>query len=338
MVISDLKLDIQDLEPLRLPFFTCETGHSQTLIGHFVPTADFKEKHQVEYFKFSDGDQCALKIYENNNPNKKNIVLSLYHGLAGDHRSDYMQRTARVAYDLGWSVVLVDHRGSGLAEGLAQKPYHSGRGEDISDIIVYLRQRFKNSIQVANGFSMSGSILLNLICERYGEHKPDYAVVVNAPIDLARAADLLTKGLSKLYDFRFYQKLRISLKKNYNFKIPLTGFMHQIDDAFTAKKSGFENKEDYYENCSTYKYIQNIKTPTFVLTAMDDPFVSFESYKNLTWPESVHVTYSKYGGHMGYFSKMDLSDRNTNFKKRWMDQYLHRVFLKIEENISYHKN
>jgi uncharacterized protein len=331
---NKINLNVPNLEP----FFKFETGHSQTLMSHFIRSPDFIQDYEVQYVTFADGDQCGLKIYENKGSNKKNIVLSLYHGLAGDHRSDYIQRTARVAFDRGWTVVMVDHRGAGLAQGRARLPYHSGRGEDISDVISYLRQRFSNSLQVANGFSMSGSILLNLITGRRGQMKPDYAVIVNAPVDLRSAADLLNKGLSRIYDLRFYHTLRQELVSHFDVKLPLIGGLRCIEDRFTAVRSGFKNRDDYYEHCSTEKYIANIKTPTFLLTAEDDPFISFEKYKNLSWPDSVHTTYSKYGGHVGYFSKKDIMSGEKNFKKRWMDQYLDRAFQKIEENISYHKN
>lgn len=330
-MISKLNLDL----PKLVPVVHFATGHLQTLIGHFVSTPDFTEPYKIHYLTLADGDQCSLKIYKNTSANKKNIVLSVYHGLAGDHRSDYMQRAARVAYDLGWSVVLVDHRGAGLAEGRAKFPYHSGRGDDVSEILQFLKTEFPEFVQVANGYSMSGSILLNLLTGRKGSCQPDYAVVVNAPIDLHQASMGLARGLSRLYDIRFYQKLRRDLQKNFNLKIPLNGHTYNVDDLFTSVRSGYLNKEDYYEQCSTYKYIENIQTPTFVLTAQDDPFVLFERYQNLKWPSCVHVTYSKFGGHMGYFSKNDLVVNGINFKKRWMDLYLYQVFLKIEENISY---
>jgi predicted alpha/beta-fold hydrolase len=330
-MISKINLDLPEL----VPFFNFETGHSQTLLGHIVPTPDFIEKYEIQYVTFADGDQCALKIYRNKNENRKNIVLSVYHGLAGDHRSDYMQRAARTAFDLGWSVVLVDHRGAGLAVGRAKLPYHSGRGDDVSEILQHLKTEFPEFTQVANGYSMSGSILLNLLTGRKGSCQPDYAIVVNAPIDLEQASLGLAKGLSRVYDVRFYQKLRRELKKNHHFKIPLNGYTYNVDDLFTSVKSGFKNKEDYYDQCSTYKYIESVQTPTFILTAQDDPFVLFERYQNLNWPSCVHVTYSKYGGHMGYYSKKEIVMNGVHFKKRWMDLYLYQVFRKIEENISY---
>ena len=61
-MIADLDLELSTL----CPFLNFKTGHTQTLIGHFVPTPDFIENHKIHFLTFPDGDQCALKIYENN--------------------------------------------------------------------------------------------------------------------------------------------------------------------------------------------------------------------------------------------------------------------------------
>ena len=321
MVISKIDLKLEELNPY-LPYLT---GHTQTLLGHFIPSPYFKELGEAIHLELPDGDFCGLQIFVPTHCEVKKVV-SLYHGLAGSHQSDYMQRTARLAYDRGWAVVWVDHRGAGIAEGMAKSPYHSGRGEDISAVMNYLRKRFPAAVQIAAGFSMSGSILLNLVTGRRGDNKPDYTISVNAPINLKRAAEQLNKGLSKIYDVRFYLRLKKDIQKNYGQKIPFLKQTFYVDDHFTSVRSGYVNKEDYYENCSTYKYIENINTPTFVLTAQDDPFILFEDYRDLKWPEHVHVTYSKFGGHVGYYSKNKLDQ----FNHRWLDHYLDRVFSAIQ--------
>ncbi len=320
MVISKIDLGLTELRP----YWPVLTGHTQTLLGHFVPTPVFKELGETIHLQLPDGDFCGLQIFVP--PNGKNEkVLSLYHGLAGNHQSDYMQRSARLAYDRGWTVVWVDHRGAGIAEGMARHPYHSGRGEDASEVIGFLRKKFPQAQQIAAGFSMSGSILLNLVTGRRGVHKPDFTICVNAPINLKKASELLTNGLSKIYDIRFYRRLKKDIQKNYGQKIPFLKQTHYVDDHFTSVRSGYLNKDDYYEKCSTYKYVQNVSVPTFILTAKDDPFIAFEDYRDLKWPDCVHVTYSNYGGHVGYYSK----DRLDPFNHRWLDHYLDRVFSTI---------
>ena len=324
---SDLHLDL----PAFVPIFSLETAHSQTLLGHLIKSENFTEHGRQMYLTLPDGDQMSLKIFENTSPNKKNKVVTVFHGLGGDHTSDYVQRTAKVAFESGYTVVTVDHRGAGLAEGLAKKPYHSGRGEDASEVSLKLRELFPALKQIFIGFSLSGSVVLNLVTQRYGQHLPDYAIAVNAPINLQAASDHLIKGFSRLYDLRFYFMLRrLVLQFEPEFVLPRVSNTRLIDDLFTSIKSGFVDAADYYAQCSTYKYLDRIAVPTFVLTAKDDPFIAFSDYKAAQWNNLTHRTFIDHGGHMGYISK----HKKGPFGRRWLDGYLHKVLLTIEKSES----
>ncbi len=312
---QDLKLT--KFEPL-IPFWT---GHSQTILGHIVPSEPLQKKFESEILKLHDGDELLLEWTTGEKP----FTLSLYHGLAGDAQADYIRRSANIAIELGWNVVLVNHRGA-TEKAKSKKSYHSGRGEDAEAVIEWSRKHFPNTKQVALGFSMSGSILLNLLSHRYGTKQPDFAVVVNAPLNLGRSSELLTKGFSKIYDFRFYQLLKKIIVKKDNMKFPLLGRTLDIDEAYTSKANGFKDREDYYLQCSTRDYVQRIETPLFVLTSEDDPFVDIADYRKAQWPKAVNLTVNKHGGHMGYFSKKS----DPKYGRRWLDVYLRSVFEKIQ--------
>ncbi len=321
--LSQVKLDLRPF----VPILKIETAHSQTILGHVIKSKNFNEPHRQMFLTLPDGDQMSLKIFENKSANKKSAVVTVFHGLAGDHTSDYVQRTAQVAFDLGYSVVTVDHRGAGLAEGMAKKPYHSGRGEDASEVSLKLREIFPNEKQIFIGFSLSGSVVLNLVTQRYGQHLPDYAVVVNAPINLQKASDHLINGFSRLYDLRFYFMLRKLIRKTEpQIGLPIVSNTRLIDDLFTSIKSGFVDSADYYTQCSTYKYLDRIAVPTFVLTSKDDPFIAFDDYKAASWNDKTHTTFIDHGGHMGYISK----HKSGPFGRRWLDDYLHKVLLAID--------
>lgn len=320
--LSQVKLDLRPF----VPILKIETAHTQTILGHVIKSKNFNEPSRQMFLTLPDGDQMSLKIFANKSANKKNAVVTVFHGLAGDHTSDYVQRTAQVAFDLGYSVVTVDHRGAGLAEGMAKKPYHSGRGEDASEVSLKLREIFPNDKQIFIGFSLSGSVVLNLVTQRYGLHLPDYAVVVNAPINLQKASDHLINGFSRLYDLRFYFMLRKLIRKTEpHIGLPVVSNTRLIDDLFTSIKSGFVDSADYYTQCSTYKYLDRIAVPTFVLTSKDDPFIAFDDYKAANWNDKTHRTFIDHGGHMGYISK----HKSGQFGRRWLDDYLHKVLLAI---------
>ena len=172
---------------------------------------------------------------------------------------------------------------------------------------------------------MSGSILLNLLCGRYGKEQPDIAVVVNAPLDLKKAAEYLSKGLSKIYDYRFYRTLKMLIQKREEIKMPFLGRTVDIDEMYTSKVNGFKNAADYYEKCSAGKYLDRITTRTFVLSAYDDPFIDVDDYVKAKWGPGVHLTLQSYGGHMGYFDRK----KDPKYGHRWLDHYLGSVFDSI---------
>lgn len=300
-----------------VPYLGFWTGHSQTILGHIIPSAELEIYFHTETLTLPDGDQLLVEYHQGSEP----YTLSIYHGLGGHSRSDYMRRSAILAKDLGWNIVLVNHRAVS-DQVVAEKSYHSGRGEDAEFVVQWCRNKFPGSKQIALGFSMSGSILLNLLTERYGTKQPDVAIVVNAPLDLKSASVRLTKGLSRLYDLRFFLILKKTISKKNDVQFPFVGRTMDIDRLYTAPANQFLDRDDYYEKCSTKKYLSCIKTKTFVLAAKDDPFIDIQDYINGAWSESVHLTMNEWGGHMGYYSKSE----DPKYGRRWLDHYLMRVF------------
>lgn len=317
MNIKNIDLALNAFEP----YFSFWTGHTQTLLGHLIKSDSFKFSTNSTKVVLPDEDHLDIEYVKGDKP----FTLSLYHGLAGSAHADYIRRSANIAFSLGWNIILVNHRG---ARGPTQsrKSYHSGRGEDAEAVLLWARDQFPQTTQVALGFSMSGSILLNLLTKRYGKHQPDYAIIVNAPLNLATAAELLTKGFSKIYDYRFFLKIKKILSVQDQQKLPILGKTKKIDEVYTSKKNGFASAEDYYQQCSTYLYLDRVKTPTFMLSAADDPFVDVKDYERSRDNASIHLTLLSAGGHMGYFSKKsDVLDRH-----RWLDHYLRIVYSQIE--------
>lgn len=303
-----------------VPFWPFWTGHTQTILSHVAKTKINERPWTEKLIDVSDGDQILIKYLNQNGK----TTLSVYHGLTGNSESDYMRRTAEIGLALGWNVILVNHRGVN-SKAIAHKTYHSGRGDDASAVIEWSKTNFLNTKQVATGFSMSGSILLNLATGLKGEVRPDYAVTVNAPLNLSHAAFKLKTGFSKLYDLRFYMRLKkLAAKKGFN-NFPMFGTVNDVDNLYTSVMNGYKNAEDYYQKCSVGPVLKNLKVKTFVLSSYDDPFIGIEDYLNANWNEHAHVTLIKQGGHMGFYSK----NKDPKYSRMWMDHYLESVFKQI---------
>jgi len=286
------------------------TGHFHTIVGSMLSVEKLdlsREKHIIDLL---DGDQLVGFLYRG----ESHVVVSLYHGLSGSADADYMHRTAKHFIALGHSVFLVNHRGVGEGAGLAKNPYHSGRAEDVSQVIAYLRKLLPQKKQITAGFSMSGNIILYLLSGQRGEHLPDGAITVNAPINLTSCSEFLGRGLNRLYDIRFVKRLR----KYTDLNIPPWGYLIQIDELYTAPRSGFKDHLEYYRICSAKDHVQNIQVSTYVITSEDDPFIDVNEYREAKWSSAVNLSIHPHGGHMGYVSRM----KNSLGTNCWLDEYM----------------
>ncbi|UOF02738.1 YheT family hydrolase [Bdellovibrio reynosensis] len=320
-----------ELIPLKAPFWA-DSGHGQTLWAHFLSSPKLEYLGKNFEVDLPDGDRlfCFYK------PGTSHLVISLFHGLSGDVHADYMQRTALLCEQLGHSVVLVNHRGAGHGFAHARHPYHSGRAEDVSAVLAKLREMFPGKKQIAVGYSMSGNMLLCLLGGFKGHVKPDGAITVNAPLNLANGSRNLKQGFNRIYDLRFVNRLRKNIHKKHRhglidkkYNIPLWSTVWDMDQIYTAPAGGFKDREDYYQTCSSINYISNIDVPTYVLSALDDPFIMAEDYLNAQFSKSVQVHIEARGGHLGYIH----SDKTPLGTNRWLDYYLHEAFKALENTL-----
>ncbi len=345
-----MKLNFSEpILPLEAPAWA-QSGHAQTILGHLLPSERLKAKSEhwrialeggdIGIAEFLDSERLGLnkeslskRELAELESNRKTITY-LFHGLGGSSDSDYIHRTARVMLRHGHSVVMYNHRGCGPGEGLASQPYHSGRAEDLAAVIAVGRDKFPHHRHFAVGFSLSANALLLLAAQQRGRIQPDAAIAVNAPINLGRAADLLEQGWNRIYDVRFMNMMRASLRNlrragrlKMEIRIPWGATLQEFDDLYTAPAGGFRDRHDYYSTCSAAQYLAKINMPTVILMSKNDPFVDFQDYASAPLSESVFMHTEDNGGHMGY-----LHNGPTPLgTRRWLDYALDRFTVALQK-------
>jgi predicted alpha/beta-fold hydrolase len=55
---------------------------------------------------------------------------------------------------------------------------------------------------------------------------------------------------------------------------------------FIAPRYGFRDAEDYYELCSPLGFMPEIRVPTMVMAACDDPWIPVECYREFNWSDN----------------------------------------------------
>ena len=62
--------------------------------------------------------------------------------------------------------------------------------------------------------------------------------------------------------------------------------VREYDDRFISPRYGFRDADDYYELCTPLNYMPEIRVPTMVLAACDDPWIPVEYYRDFKWSDN----------------------------------------------------
>lgn len=325
----------QNYKPF-IPAYGLENAHLQTLyptyFSNFQPL-----KTTDELFELSDGD--FVECVWNNKPKLKSAkpIVVLFHGLTGNVHSPYIQRAMRKLGTNGFSVVLMQFRGCGKQMNSLPRSYHSGETEDAKAWIKELKNRYPFAPLFAIGYSLGGNMLLKLLGELQDNSPLTACISVSAPMQLEVSANKMNSGFSKIYQYHLMQKLKTSLLKKYKIHnmhalikidkndVQKLNTFWEFDAAYTAPIHRFENASDYYTKSSAKQFLKDIKTPTLIIHALDDPFMTPEILPTEDeLSSSVELDLYPHGGHIGFVG-------GTIFKPHyWLEERIVNYFCYTE--------
>lgn len=258
-----------------------------------------------ERLELADGDFLDLDWTHG----EQGPVVLVLHGLEGSSRSPYAHGMLGAAHARGWRGVVMHYRGCSGEPNRLPRSYHSGETGDLSLVIDHLRRMRDVPALAVVGYSMGGNVLLKWLGEEHGSAVIDAAVAVSVPFTLSLAADRLRRGFSRVYQQRLIGELRAKLRHKFSrgdCPIDLewanaSRDFWEFDDRVTAPLHGFKDVHDYYTRSSSRQYLHNIRVPTLILHAEDDPFMTPEvlpSRDELS--ASIELEVSACGGHVGF--------------------------------------
>jgi predicted alpha/beta-fold hydrolase len=311
--------------PIFRPHPLVRGGHAQTVLGAYLPHAA-RENGSVQHrIGLADGDQLVLHDDCPANWKPGNRSALLLHGLGGCHGSPYMLRLALKLNAAGVRAFRLDQRGCGAGFALAQHPGHAGRSEDARAALERIGELCPDSPVSMIGYSLGGNIALKLAGE-CGSDPPghlDSALAVGPPIDLQYCCEHMKTGLNWIYDRTFIRALVALVKRRHRELpelhacaplVPPPKWLIDFDNRYTAPLSGFADARDYYARCSSAPLLPNIRIPTQILTAADDPLIPVAMLRKAQRSSAVELHIADSGGHIGYFAKSGLDP-----DRRWLD-------------------
>ena len=287
------------------PAWWLRGAHAQTIWSSFFrlrPRLDI-EWQRVE---LADGDFIDLAW---SGPQVGKTVL-LLHGLEGSIHSAYAKGLMHALQQRGYRTCLMHFRGCSTQPNRLPKWYHSGQSDDPQRILEFLRDQMGIAVYAAVGFSLGGNVLLKWLGEQGAAIPLQRAAVVSVPFRLAHAAERMGEGVSRLYQWYLVSSMQKKYSKKFaRIASPLEIDIHtlntfwQFDDQVTAPLHGFNGVDDYYARASSRQFIPQIRVPTLILHARDDPFMYAHTPPLADeLPDNVWLELTEHGGHVGFIS------------------------------------
>lgn len=267
-----------------------------------------RERIQLKDGDFIDLDWSYAKSCASRN------VLVVLHGLEGNAQRPYILGLAHHFNHHGWDVAAVNFRGCSGEINKLYKSYNAGASEDLHHVLEHiLKEKTYESLAI-NGFSLGGNLLLKYLGE--GRDLPKElkaSVAISAPCDLYASLQKLDETRNWLYSKRFVVQLKKQLHLRAQYfpekisekQIAACSSLYAIDDLYTSLAHGYSNALEYYEKSSALNFIPKIKTPTLLINAQNDGFLSKNS-SPVAMAESNSCFYletPKFGGHVGFLQK-----------------------------------
>ncbi|XTZ38755.1 hydrolase [Salmonella enterica] len=258
-----------------------------------------------------DGDFVDLAWSEEPYQARHKPRLVVFHGLEGSLHSPYAHGLVNAARERGWLGVVMHFRScSGIPNRLA-RIYHSGETEDGSWFLHWLRREMGQVPTAAVGYSLGGNMLGCLLAKADDSLPIDAAVIVSAPLMLEACSYHMDKGFSRVYQRYLLNLLKANAARKlraYPGSLPLTlttlrkvRRIREFDDLVTAKIHGFADALDYYRRSSAMPLLPNIRKPTLIIHAKDDPFMDHNVIPQPgTLPANIEYQLTEHGGHVGF--------------------------------------
>ncbi len=272
------------------------------------------------------GDRLAAMLDTPGHPGEGPLVVML-HGLTGCEDSAYIRASAAFHLNRRRRVLRLNLRGAGPSRPVCGGHYHAGCASDIRDALTMLDSTLVSQGLVLIGFSLGGNVLINLMAGQAAELPVRGLATVSAPIEPAQAARRLMARRNTVYHAWLLSRMKkestaagARLSEAERAAIHQARTIRDYDDGFIAPRNGFSGADDYYAGTAGARVARNIRVPTLMIHARDDPWIPADPYEALEkrCPPNIRVILSPGGGHVGFHA----SGHAETWHDRCLDAFL----------------
>jgi hypothetical protein len=288
-------------------------GHLQTIVGNYLPRPRFTLESNADAVEVDPFDGSRVMCYAHWHPGTgvgSRLTIVQVHGLEGSSESRYMLGLAARAWRAGCNVIRMNMRNCGGSDALTPTLYHSALSGDVGAVVDHYTAQFGLQRVALVGYSMGGNLVLKLAGE-WRSRKPLCAVAAVCPAaDLAAGSDALHQPANRVYEWHFLRRLMQRYRRKAELfpaiyaknGIGPVRSLRDFDDKIVARYCGFRDADDYYYRASAARVVDKIAVPSFILRALDDPFIRLtaETHAKIVANPNIVLIETKHGGHCAY--------------------------------------
>lgn len=306
------KIEIEPFHPHPL----LRNPHTQTVLGARArpQTGIVFRRERVE---LPDGDFIDLDFADVEGATWAELgahkpIALMIHGLEGNARSGPAYGIYRYLSQRGVRCLGMNLRSCSGELNRTARLYHAGETEDIAYIHRWLEQKFPGVPLGLVSISLGANMMLKYLGEQGSAlvGRVAGAVAISPPFDLVKGAAVMKEGAGLFYTRYLLQSLKEKVRAHadkLDGKVDLSlldesNNFELFDDRFTAPLHGFRDVYDYYSSTSSKNFIGDIKVPTLLLRAIDDPFFDRTDipYSTVDTVPNLHGGFPRHGGHVGF--------------------------------------
>jgi len=257
-------------------------------------------------------------------------TMIVLHTISGNPQS--MRGFVRyVRETLGWRVALCVRRGHGDMNLQTANFNTMGNTDDFAAQIQHIQHRFPQSALYASGISAGSGVLAHYL-GLVGKNTPIKAAVAYCPAydmrnAFTRAVPFYSKMMTKKLHRLFITPNADKFQHLASFEtLKDTQTLHEFHQHL-YEVAGNESNEDYMRNSNPSVVFDDIKIPTLILNAKDDPVCHidnvYEHQPRVEAMENVILVLTDRGSHCAYFEGMTAKPWANRLIKEYFTAFHH---------------
>ena len=313
------------------PSWPLTSGHIQTMLSssgvrrQLLPARAHSVQDGAEHVVVDGGDGVRLTgAYTAQRVQKATRGLAvLFHGWEGSVDSTYVLQTGSRLLQDGWDVFRLNFRDHGDSHQLNEALFHSCRIDEVVNALADIARRYPARPMALAGFSLGGNFALRAALRAPQAGIPlSYALAVCPIIDPGEGLFSLEETAPWFYQAYFMHKWRRSLKtkqaafpnREFFELAELRQSLRGLTEALVLRHTDFGSLQAYLDGYSVAgNALAAMPIPATILTAEDDPVIPVSSFRNLQLPPNVELDISRYGGHCGFISGMNMTSFSDDY-------------------------